>query len=158
MKNVFTTVLALVLVASVPTHLKGAPQGASIEPMTAKQVRTAEANAACHGVCRVHGCGVYALTRGQCNGLPVRFSTTQPRPRERGEGDQNAQTPEERHGGARRRLGRGRGKEICQEQTHQDAAPRPHDDDLAPMPAANAHAAGLTAPRSRAARRSECPC
>jgi hypothetical protein len=45
MKNVFTTVLALVLVASVPTHLKGAPQGASIEPMTAKQVRTAEANA-----------------------------------------------------------------------------------------------------------------
>ena len=45
MKNVFTTVLALVLVASVPIHLKGDPQGASIEPMTAKQLRTAEANA-----------------------------------------------------------------------------------------------------------------
>jgi hypothetical protein len=45
MKNVFATVLALVLVASAPTHLKGAPQGASVEPMTAKQVRAAEANA-----------------------------------------------------------------------------------------------------------------
>jgi len=46
MKNVFTTVLALVLVAGVPTHLKGAPQGnGAPEPMTAKQVRTAEANA-----------------------------------------------------------------------------------------------------------------
>ena len=45
MKNVFTTALALVLVASVPTHLKAAPQGASVEPMTAKQVHTAEANA-----------------------------------------------------------------------------------------------------------------
>jgi|SRR5579862_3783721 len=45
MKNVFASVLALVLVAGVPTHLKGAPQGASIEPLTAKQVETAEANA-----------------------------------------------------------------------------------------------------------------
>jgi len=45
MKNVFATVLALALVAGVPTHLKAAPQGASVEPMTAKQVRTAEANA-----------------------------------------------------------------------------------------------------------------
>ena len=45
MKNVFTTVLTLVLVASVPIHLRGAPQGASVEPMTAKQVRTAENNA-----------------------------------------------------------------------------------------------------------------
>ena len=46
MKNVFTTVLALVLVASVPTHLRAAPQGnGAPEPMTAKQVSTAEANA-----------------------------------------------------------------------------------------------------------------
>ena len=46
MKNVFTTVLALALVASVPTHLKAAPQSnGAPEPMTAKQVSTAEANA-----------------------------------------------------------------------------------------------------------------
>jgi len=51
MKNVFTTVLALALVAGVPAHLKGAPQGtgapqgATVEPLTAKQLRTAEANA-----------------------------------------------------------------------------------------------------------------
>jgi len=45
MKNVFASVLALGLVTSVPTYLKGAPQGAPVEPMTAQQVRSAEANA-----------------------------------------------------------------------------------------------------------------
>jgi hypothetical protein len=45
MRVLFTTALAVLFMASVPLHVRAAPQGASGEPLTAREVRKAEASA-----------------------------------------------------------------------------------------------------------------